>query len=143
MELFTYNDDGTIDVALVSKVVKLRRPTVGEFKKLRLDLEEAEDEAADMAVELTRLVDRASKLGAEERLSDDAVKLGHEIRTLSREVRDRGEQIRIDFLTAILALLDKKQAPVSEEDFPTEVTGAWIPKLVDHWRARPTVPGDD
>jgi hypothetical protein len=143
MDLLTFNADGTVDVALVSKNVKLRRPTVGEFKKLRLDLEAKEDEAGDLAIELTRLVDKGTKIGGDERLGDEAVALSHEIRNLTRVVRDRGESIRIEFLVEILTLLDSKQAPVSEEDFPTEVVGNWIPTLVDHWRARPTVPGDN
>jgi len=142
-EFMRYNADGTVAVALVSKTVVLRRPTMGEFIELRELLERFEDESAPLTREVNDLIVEGRALNTvEERLSDKANEIADQIRIKSREVRAMGEKTRVEFLSATIEKLDKKREGTPDvNDFPSDIFGDWVSDLIEHWRSRPTVPG--
>jgi hypothetical protein len=143
VEFLKFNPDGTVAVVLISKTVTLRRPTMGEFIELRERLEAFEDESAPLAREVNALIVEGRTLNTvEERTSDRANEVADLIRKKSREVRAMGEKTRVEFLTATLQTLDKKKEDPNPDDFPAEVFGDWVADLIEHWRSRPTVPGE-
>lgn len=136
--MFTFKDDGTVEVQLASKRVTLRRPTMGEYRKLREAMETAQDDVAARAQALQNEVLDVNKMGADTPPEEVETAL-QAMRVHTREVRDAGEATRIDWLTMILATLDKKGDEPNTDDYPPEVLDkGWIGPLIDHWRARPT-----
>ena len=139
--MFTFKDDGTVEVKLASKTVTLRRPTMGEYRKLREAMETAQDDVARRANALQDEVQEVNKLGADVDPTEVEARL-QAMRIHTREVRDAGEATRIEWLTMILATLDRKGEEPNPDDYPPEVLDrVWIAPLIDHWRARPTDPG--
>lgn len=140
--MFKLNDDGTVEVQLASKRVTLRRPTMGEYRKLREAMETAQDDVAARANALNTEVLEVNQLGADVTPEEVEARL-QAMRVHTREVRDAGEATRIDWFGMILATLNKKpDDDVSVDDYPPEVLDkGWIAPLIDHWRSRPTDPG--
>jgi hypothetical protein len=142
-EFLKLNPDGTVAVMLVSKTVTLRRPKAGEFIELRELLESFEDDSAPLTREVNALILQGREMNTvEARLSDEANAVADEIRLKSRAVRAMAEKTRVEFLTATLRTLDKKKEDPDVDDYPAEIYGDWIGDLIEHWRSRPTVPGD-
>lgn len=133
---FTYNADGTAEVALIGRVAKLRRPRVGQIRELR-QMWEAEADKPDPTTDRLRVEIEAIKtVVADENLRTDEALIDrlNEFRDMSKQVRDRNEDVRVMWLTAVLFALDADDRTPSEEEFPGEVLrGTWPRDLINHW----------
>lgn len=142
MEPLTYHDDGTVTVRLYQGEVVLRRPRLGEFVKLREDLESRQEQAVPIAARLNANAELVRNLGAEERVSDEAMDLVVALRAETVIARDLGERTRLEWLLLVVQTLGGHETIVTEDDFlPDVLEGTWPSDLVDHWKSRPTPPG--
>lgn len=146
--MWTFNDDGTVSVALIGRDVMLRRPKLGEYRMLREVLETAQGAASPRANELAMAAQRLATASAEERADGSLLGELERVREETGIVRNLGEDIRIMWLTLVLRTLDSNQQEPREDEFPPSILeGDWMAKLIKHWvsgnsEARPTVPGD-
>lgn len=142
MEPFDYLDSGETIVRLYEGEVRLRRPRMGEYVKLREDLENRQDEAAPIADRLNRNAVLLQNVGADERDSNETITRLMNLRQDTREARELGERTRIEWLLLVIATLAPHETIVSEDDLlPQILSGTWPAELIDHWKARPTDPG--
>lgn len=141
-EPFDFRDDGTIVVRLYEGEVSLRRPRMGEFVKLREDLENRQDEAAPVAERLNRNSVAVQNLGAEERSTEEAMAMVLNLRQDTREARELGERTRVEWLLLVIQTLGPHEVIVNEDDLlPDVLQGTWPAEMIDHWKSRPTDPG--
>lgn len=147
--MWEYGDEGTVQVQLIGRVAKLRRPKLGEFKMLRQTLEAAQGSAAPIANELSLRAARLGQLSGDERLSGDHLDELEWVRTQTNVVRDLGEDIRVMWFTLVLTTLDADGRVPHEDEYPPDILeGDWQGELIKHWlagmsAARPTLPGGD
>lgn len=141
--LLKLNADGTAEVSMINTKIRLRRPTLGEYIELRETLEADEERAAEVQERVTLAVLAGRAFTGEARLTPEAGAAAKEIRAATREARDEAERLRLDFFRAVIAKLDVKKGTLDEDNIPPEVFGdEWVGDLIEHWRSRPTVPGD-
>lgn len=142
MEPIQYHDDGTATVLLYEGEVVLRRPRLGEFMKLREDLERRQEIAVPIAARLNEQAEHVRSLGAEERITDEAMQTVTDLRALTQAARDLGESTRLEWLLAVVQTLGPPETIITTDDFlPDVLEGTWPSDLIDHWKARPTRPG--
>ena len=144
MELIKCNDDGTTDIMFIGRTAKLRRPKIGEFRDLRLMLEDANNDIdGDQTWVMSETV-RLAQLSGDERQSEETVAALTELRERTTKVRDYNERIRIDWLTKVCEVLDTaSRIPVEDEMPPEVLRGTWPQDLIKHWIGEaPLVPGD-
>lgn len=139
------NDDGTISVPAVVKdagaeqiEVVLRRPTVGEYWRLKERLELITDERAE---ESWRIRDEVSawneKVDEQGQLTREAVLA---IRRLNREFNTKVQSGAASWVVDVIKLLGG--AEVELESLPSEMVSADTAALwTRHWETRPTLPG--
>lgn len=143
MEPLIFHPDGTATVRLYEGEVILRRPRLGEFVKLREDLESRQEEAVPIATRLNANAEAVRNLGADARVTDEAMELVVSLRQDTRDARDLGERTRLEWLLLVVQTLGPHETIVTQDDFlPDVLEGTWPSDLVDHWKSRPTPPGD-
>jgi hypothetical protein len=141
--MLTMNDDGTATISLVSRKVRLRRPTLGEYRSLREQLETMQDDAVDASETLANMVVEQQQIPQSDRLSESAQQMSRRVREQTRTVRKLGEQSREHWLGNVLATLGDV-GDITADEYPSDVAGdQWIGQLIEHWRTRPTHPGDN
>jgi hypothetical protein len=133
---------GLIRVTLGGTRYRLRRPFFGEFKKLRLAIEDANDEISTAVDEQMR-VSRQNVIEADEHKDDDPdayVEWRADVRKRSsvsaRALTDLAETRRYEWWVEMWTLLTLDGAP---DDFPAWVTDPNIANtLLGHWRSSPS-----
>lgn len=128
------NKDGTVTITTDGSRCRLRRPKLGEFRKLRELLHEREDNrlrilAEQAAVETTK----------PEKDEDAETKLAYtlEVARRGRAVTDAMSELNITWLSAAIDMLAKDSAP-AVDDWPSGMDSSeFVAALVDHWRAVP------
>jgi hypothetical protein len=142
LEPIQYHDDGTATVILYEGEVVLRRPRLGEFIKLREDLERRQEIAVPIATRLNERAEFVRSLSGEDRVSEETMATITDLRALTQEARDLGESTRLEWLLAVVQTLGPPETIITTDDFlPDVLEGTWPSDLIDHWKARPTRPG--
>lgn len=115
----------------------MRRPTLGEFRKLREQLHTLQDETSDAQIK-TADASRVILEATTERKYDDLP----EARTVVRDQTERIEEANMGWLRESFDLLADKPLPASD-DLPAWFSGAGalITEMVNHWRVRPLASG--
>ena len=143
------------------KVIRVRRPFLGELKSIRLELEDIRDELAVTAAstaaaghamreEATKLSDQ---LGAKEITPDEHAERLRELRARDREsaqiMDDMRDGLTLDWWRRIFQGVEQPSRaalaldPVPDGDqFPAWILDPRLPQLVlNHWRHLPSGPG--
>lgn len=142
-ELLTLNPDGTTTVHLLDRKVTLRRPTLGEFRKMREGLEAEQDAHQPRSSALQAESAAVNSTDATKVEDEDALRERLEaLRIETREVIRLAEEIRERFFTNMVTTLGKDGDNITEAEYPPQVIEAnWIAEVIQHWRSRPTDPG--
>lgn len=133
---------------------RLRAPSLREFKRMRLALEEVEDEVGALR---TVFLAKAGKVAAEmaeaRKLPDPEgterlVELGRQERKLTAEFTDAHETLRVQWLHSVFTERYGRGAALGvdgvphEDDWPSWVTSPdFYGQLLNHWRHVPLAPG--
>lgn len=137
---------GLIRMTIGGKRYRLRRPFFGEFKRIRLALEDLNDEVADARIDTQTIqrktVAEGKALDDEGTLEDDPDARAEWERTArkrardaSRTLLDTADRLREEFWTDVFATLSQDGTP---EQWPGWIGDPDLPGLViEHWRATP------
>lgn len=138
-ESFQLNKDGTVRAIIGDRVHRLRRPKIGEFRRLREHQQEINDELSERSLAAQqRAREMNDELKAAEGDADALRRLRTEDRALSREIRERAEQLRIDWVRHVFELLADRPLPEDPDDWESYLLDPNLPAdLVTHWQTRP------
>lgn len=134
---------GLIRVYIGANRFRLRRPFFGEFKKLRLGVEDMNDEIDDLSNDSMRVARQiiAEAEAHDEKEDPDAYfewRAGTRRRQKesSRMLTNRAEELRIEWWTEMWKTLSMDGEP---PDIPAWVTSPEVPNmLLTHWRTAPS-----
>lgn len=129
--------DGTARLVIDGEVWRLRRPKVGEFRKLRELLQERDDEHVRVMAQAV-----ADTSNVETKAEEDKVERTLAARAQQRQVALAVEDLNIGWVSEALRTLvmDKEPPPVDEWPSGMETLG-FITTLIDHWRTVPLARG--
>lgn len=126
--------DGTVTIFTDGERLRLRRPKLGEFRKLRELLHERED--AHLRLLAEQAADRAEKPG-EDASADDKLAFTMAINARSRALTDALNALNIEWVQAAMGMLAPGEVP-APDDWPSGMDSAdFVAALVGHWRAVP------
>jgi hypothetical protein len=135
---------GLIRVHIGGTRYRLRRPFFGEFKKLRLAIEDVNDEIEDLSNDSLRIsrqiIAEASSHDADTEDPDTYFEWRADTRRrqkdASRALTNRAEELRIEWWTGMWKTLSLDGEP---SDIPAWVTSPEVPNLLlTHWRTAPS-----
>lgn len=165
-----HDDDGTVDVVWredgVTRKVELRRPTIGEYKRLRREIRKVgaavrnraklamarqsaiRQEANAVYRDMQDKIDQADSLkereGAEVARANATLELDERLLQVDSEYTEWADEQSEGLIRSIFEVL-AEQPPGEEVELP-----GWLvsdddiaAKLIEHWKRRPTDPGTD
>lgn len=128
--------DGTVRAFVDGKRYVMRRPKIGEYRKLRelaQGMDDAMLEVAKRQIEINAEREAATAANDEEKLT--------ELRGLLRGLAVKAEDLRLGWLGEAQTLLGDKPLPPADE-LPAFFLDPKLPAdLLEHWRDRPLAPG--
>lgn len=134
------HDNGTITAVLDGERFQLRRPRVGEFRKLREVLHESQDHLHELADEVKAA---GQSLASAQTADNDAesLRLLSEVRRLNRRYDIANEDANMGWMHEAFAMLADK--PIgANDDLPLWMAdGSTITTLIEHWRTVPLARG--
>lgn len=128
--------DGTVRLFVDGDTIKLRRPKVGEFRKLR----ERAYEVAD--AKLNNLRDAVIEAPAQD--APQAERLAHtmESRKANREMKAANEVLDQEWMAEAVDMLGDKALPEARDDWPVWLgSAALATQLFEHWQSVPPARG--
>lgn len=132
--------NGTVTVVLDNDRIVLRRPKMGEFRKLRELLHANQDTLYEMADEAGLLRASIVTEGEEATSPENAARL-QRARRMEREMTRRTEDLNLGWMRETLALLGGGTVP-ADDDLPLWMAdGSAITTLIGHWRSVPLARG--
>lgn len=148
-------NSGLVRLHIGDRRYRLRRPFMGEFRRIREAFLEVNDELSDLAMDVqlqgTRIRDRVAELnqrqiGADAPLTSDELdelkKLRQEDRTIARGLTARREELYQQWLTDVFAVLSMDgPLPGDDTSEPWLLDPQFIAELVRHWQTRPLARG--
>lgn len=138
--------NGTITVHLDDSRIQLRRPKLGEFRRLREAFWEISEAVADKSHEL-QAIKESMKLeldaAGEDPPADLVAKLRSEDRRLGHELTTFGEDLYVAwFRDAVTLLGDKPLNDDGDDDLPPwAMAGLAMAQILNHWIAVPSPRG--
>lgn len=128
--------NGTVTAVLEGKRVTLRRPKLGEFRKLRELLHDSQDRLYAMA-EAVKEAGSALEAEADAAESVEAVTALREVRRLDREYTTANEDDTVAWMRATFDMLADSPLP-ADDDLPLwAADGTTVAALITHWRSVP------
>lgn len=138
-----YVRTGIIRVWIDGERYRLRRPFFGEFKRLRLAVEDMNDEIDELS---QRSVTLGQQITAEaethDRVKDPEAYAAWRVdsrrrqREVGRKLTDTAEQLRIGWWEDVWATLGLDERPA---DWPSWITNPDLPnRILTHWRMVPS-----
>lgn len=149
-EAFDLINNGTARIFVDGTAYGLRRPKVGEYKKLRELLHDTQDDIQARLLEddepkkLTKKKGGAKAAATDEveAVVDDALAKVREARRLTRELNDFAESKYQDWIEEAVRMLGDKPLPPDRDNWPLFTTShEFIAKLIEHWRSVPLALG--
>ncbi len=130
-------DNGTVTFDLDGTTIKLRRPTLGEYRDvLREPLDEIMDTANDALNDINAMADAAADMPADEQRA----KLP-ETRKFRREIGRKLDDMRLDWFRTVCKVLGPADLNFDDIEMPVWALDADLAaELVSHWRTRPGPP---
>ncbi len=129
---FDLSSDGTILLHIDNERWRLRRPKLGEYRKIREWLRENEDEHRAIIAGIA-VVDRPG----EDATQDDKTAYLTNVTARSRDITDRTEAMNVAWVAKVIGMLSDKDAP-DVDDLPAGCqSGEFVGSLVEHWRSVP------
>lgn len=126
--------DGTVTVTVDNARCRLRRPKLGEFRKLRERLRERDDERLRLLA-----AQAADPLPAPEESAEGQEKLDYTLAVAARgrELNDAIAQLNIEWIREAMDML-ARDTVLPEDDWPSGMDSSeTVQALADHWRAVP------
>lgn len=145
-----HDDDGTITCSVGGKRHRLRRPKLGEFRRLRETQVQIEDDvraAADPFRDELSDLDRRAVEATEDGRVDEARSLRDEWRTVNDKALVEIEIVRARWVRSVFAVLSDIKLPEPDDDDPAADLEPWMVSatlpaaFVYHWRHRPLALG--
>lgn len=129
---FDLVNNGTARLTVGSEVWRLRRPKLGEFRKLRELLRDRDDERTAL---LAR--QEAGERPDKDAPADEKAAYSLAVAQRSRELVDAVEALNVAWVTEALRTLADREPP-AVDDWPAGMeTEEFIGALVAHWRTVP------
>lgn len=126
--------DGSVLVTLDGERRRLRRPKVGEYRKLRERLWDLQDDK----VSITERHRDQAKERAEELKGATEVEQTMAVRQASRALTAELEALNEQWIREAFDMLGDKAAPEAVDDWPTWLRESdFVTRLVEHWRSVP------
>lgn len=143
--------NGTAVITIGTKAFRLRRPKVGEFRRLRESFfamsEEVQDVAADTLERIEPISAQLEELSDKSDLDPDDRTLRRDLRRqaskLVAEQRDRFESLRFGWIREVFdELSENGHLPEEDDDLePWLIDPRFQAELVKHWQTRPLARG--
>lgn len=125
--------DGTATLSIDNDRWRMRRPKLGEFRKLRELLHSREDERLRRLGEFGELPAAPAK----DAPNDEKVAYTAAVNAQQRAITDVMQDLNIDWLEQALTMLCEREPPPAD-DWPSGMAESeMVTKLVEHWRAVP------
>lgn len=138
------NKDGTVLCVIEGDRIRLRRPKIGEYRKLEERLDQLDDERLSVSVARADASRRLAEIQMAA-TSDDAE--GNVAETLQsaraalREILQRAESLNLEWLNEAFVMLGDKSLPPLGELPASFLDPELIRDLRKHWRTAPLVRG--
>lgn len=130
--------DGRTRITLDSEDWLIRRPKIGEYRKLRERLWDLQDQKVTITA---RHRDIAAERAKELKGESEAVQ-ALDVRKRSRDLTAELEELNEQWIRETFDLLGDRPAPEAIDDWPTWLRESdFISTLVEHWRAVPLASG--
>lgn len=152
-EAFDLVNNGTARIFIEGEPYAMRRPKVGEYKKLRELLNETSERIQAKAQEKPKKAPakKRTKVAAEPtdeeppKIEDDAdakFAEAREARRITNELNDFVEAQYQDWVDEAVKMLGDKPLPPNRDDWPLfTMSFEFITKLIQHWRSVPLALG--
>lgn len=139
-----YRPDGSVVMALAEGSLRLRRPTLGEYRRLREALHDVVDRIAGEADEARATARELDEAGADETDPEVVASLTAKARVQQRQLTNRLEDLRFEWLVYVAEVLGDRPLGV-DDALPWMTQPQVAAELVGHWRSVPSrsgAPGD-
>lgn len=128
------NKDGTVTLFTAGERCRLRRPKLGEFRKLRELLHERDDERLRL---LGAQADDTPEKPGTEATNTEKLDYTLEVNRRSRQLNDAVTDLNIAWIATAMEMLAQGAVP-AVDDWPSGMESTeFVAALADHWRAVP------